>query len=67
MVATSMNAALDVSYGPFSLSSQFSHSNQKASFQASSTATGMQIKVPGTQLIGYYTEVVPKFPIQDTA
>ena len=66
MVATSMNAALDVSYGPFSLSSKFSNSNQKASFQASSTATGLKIKVPGTQLIGYYTEVVPKFPIQDT-
>ena len=62
VVSTSMNAALNVGYGPFSLSSDFSRSSQRASFQASSTATGLQIKVPGTQVIGYYTEIVPKFP-----
>ena len=28
------------------------------------TANGMAIKIPGTQLIGYYTEKVPKFPHQ---
>ena len=65
-VATSMSAGLNVGYGPFSLSTSFSSSNQKASFHASSTATGLQIKVPGTQVIGYYTEVVPKFPVEDT-
>ena len=65
-VATSMSAGLDVGYGPFSLSSSFASSNQKASFNARSTATGLQVKAPGAQVIGYYTEVVPQFPVQDT-
>ena len=66
MVASSMTAGLSVGYGPFSLSSSFSKSSQKSSFQASSTATGLQIKAPGAQVIGYYTEVVPQFPVQDS-
>lgn len=65
MVATSMSASLSASYGPFSLSTSFSKSSQKSSFQASSTATGLHVKVPGAQVIGYYTEVVPQFPVQD--
>lgn len=29
---------------------------------ASKTASGMKIKIPGAQIIGYYTETIPKFP-----
>ena len=31
---------------------------------AERTANGMTIKIPGTQLIGYYTQKVPKFPLE---
>ena len=27
------------------------------------TANGLKIKIPGAQLIGYYTRVLPKFPL----
>ena len=47
-----------------SYSSSFSARRQNsASFQAAATASGLKIKVPGVQLIGYYTQVVDKFPI----
>lgn len=42
-----------------SYSAQRSYS---ASFQASSTASGLKIAIPGVQVIGYYTQVVDKFP-----
>lgn len=29
---------------------------------ASKSASGMRIKIPGAQVIGYYTETLPKFP-----
>lgn len=64
-VATSMSTSVSVGYGPFSLSASYSRSNQKSSFEASSTATGLRIRVPGVQMIGYYTEVPPKFPNDD--
>jgi hypothetical protein len=64
-VATSLSTSLSVGYGPFSLSTSYSRSSQKSSFQASSTATGLRISVPGVQMIGYYTEVPPKFPVDD--
>ena len=27
------------------------------------TSTGMKIKIPGAQVIGYYTQKIPRFPI----
>ena len=27
------------------------------------TSTGMKIKIPGAQVIGYYTQKIPKFPL----
>lgn len=35
---------------------------QVSHVQTSKTASGMKIKIPGAQLIGYYTETLPKFP-----
>lgn len=37
-------------------------SKQVSHVQASKTASGLNIKIPGAQLIGYYTETLPKFP-----
>lgn len=45
-----------------SYSAQRSYS---ASFQASSTASGLKIAIPGVQVIGYYTQIVDKFPKVD--
>ena len=32
--------------------------------QVQRTANGMSIKIPGAQIIGYYTKIVPKFPLK---
>lgn len=61
-VRTSLNVGLSVSYGLFQLSTAVSHARQKSSFEATTTASGLRIRVPGVQMIGYYTEVIPKFP-----
>ena len=34
----------------------------KQSVTADRTANGMIINIPGAQIIGYYTEVLPRFP-----
>ena len=64
LVAASLDSGADINWGIFKLSARYAGSgfNQKASFEASKTATGMRIRVPGVQMIGYYTEVIPKFP-----
>ena len=54
----------------FATSSDYSSSQSvrrqfSASFQAAATTSGLKITVPGVQLIGYYTQVVNKFPIEN--
>ena len=61
-VRTSLSVGLSVSYGPFELSSGVTHAKQKSSFEATTTASGLRVRIPGVQLVGYYTEVIPKFP-----
>ena len=43
----------------------YSSSSSKKSSHVSvkQTASGMKIKIPGAQVIGYYTQVVPRFPV----
>ena len=65
LVATSLDVSLDISYGPLKLSARYARSSQKSSFEASKTETGLRIRVPGVQMIGYYTEVTPEFPKDD--
>lgn len=31
--------------------------------QVKRTSNGMSIKIPGAQMIGYYTQILPKFPL----
>ena len=59
-------------WGPFSFSGKSEYASQSqsrvrrsASFQASSSTTGLKIKIPGVQIIGYFTQVVNKFPISN--
>lgn len=61
-VRTSLNVGLSVSYGPFTLSTGVSRTKQKSAFEATTTASGLRVRIPGVQMIGYYTEVVQKFP-----
>lgn len=46
----------------FSWSSSVSKSKQKSHTAISKTADGMSIKIPGAQIIGYYTQKLPEFP-----
>lgn len=47
----------------FRASASVSKSNHWSQVTTHRTANGMTIKIPGTQLIGYYTQKVPQFPI----
>jgi hypothetical protein len=70
--SSSSSSSYSGGWGPFSFasssdySSSFSSSRRySASFQASATTSGLKIRIPGSQVIGYYTQVVPKFPIDN--
>lgn len=54
--------SLSGSYDMFSLSASVGIGKEKQSITADRTATGMIINIPGAQVIGYYTQVVPQFP-----
>ena len=62
--ALSESAAASVSghYGPFHASASFSYGHQRSSMQASTTADGLRITIPGAQIIGYYVTIPRKFP-----
>lgn len=46
----------------FSSSFSYSNSEHKSKSKIHRTANGMLIKIPGAQVIGYYTQKLPKFP-----
>ena len=46
----------------FSSSFSYSKSNYRSTSKVHRTANGMVIKIPGAQVIGYYTQKLPKFP-----
>ena len=46
----------------FSASSSVTRNNQFSQVTTSRNANGMTIKIPGAQLIGYYTQKMPRFP-----
>ena len=57
-------------WGPFGFSGRGDYSSAAdyrsssgSSFAASTTTSGMKIKIPGVQIIGYFNQVVKKFPI----
>lgn len=54
--------SLSGSYDMFSLSASVGIGKEKQSVTADRTANGMIINIPGAQVIGYYTQVVPQFP-----
>ena len=48
----------------FRASASVTKSNHWSQVTAHRTANGMRIKIPGTQLIGYYTQKLPRFPLK---
>ena len=51
-------------FGPWKASMSYGRhkSNYRRTFSAESTSNGLRITIPGAQIIGYYTQVMPKFP-----
>ena len=49
-------------------SANFAHTNAKSNTASKvhRTANGMKIVIPGAQVIGYYTQKLPKFPATST-
>ena len=58
----SAGGSLSGSYEMYSLSASVGFGKTKQSVTADRTANGMIITVPGAQVLGYYTEVLPRFP-----
>lgn len=59
---TSASGSMSGSYGPFSASGSFSYGHKSSSLKVSSNSDGLQINIPGAQIIGYYTSLLAKFP-----
>ena len=57
-----VGASFSASYDMFSMSAAVGIGKTKQSVNADRTANGMIINIPGAQVIGYYTEVLPTFP-----
>ncbi len=58
MVGVSFSASFQM----FTLSTAIGVNKMKQTVTADRTANGMIINIPGAQIIGYYTTVLPKFP-----
>ena len=63
-VRESNSRSAGYSYGPFCVSAAYSTSSRstQTSYRATTQANGISIGIPGVQMIGYYTEIVPVFP-----
>ena len=61
-VSTFTHTSAHASFFCFSASFSSSSSNYKSRSSVHRTANGMKIKMPGAQIIGYYTQILPKFP-----
>ncbi len=60
--STFSHTSAHASFLCFSASFSSSSSNYKSRSSVHRTANGMKIKMPGAQIIGYYTQILPKFP-----
>ncbi len=54
--------SLSASYDMFTLGASVGIGKTKQSVNADRTTNGMIISIPGAQVIGYYTNVLPRFP-----
>lgn len=65
--ASSSSYSLSGGFGFWKASISGGHSSVRSqrTFKAESTSDGLRITIPGAQIIGYYTQVMPKFPPED--
>ncbi len=61
-VRESYSASLSGGFAFWSASFAFNHGRSHSTSRMETTATGVRVSIPGAQVIGYYTQVVPKFP-----
>ncbi len=61
-VRESYGASLSGGFAFFSTSFSFNHGRSHSTTRMETTATGVRVSIPGAQVIGYYTQVVPRFP-----
>ena len=66
-VGSSITSSSSDSQQKFFVAYSMSSSSQSREFGGATTkvhktSTGMKIKIPGAQVIGYYTQKLPKFP-----
>ncbi len=61
-LTASVSASVKGGWGPISFGGSTESSASYSHSQASSTADGLSVQIPGAQIIGYYCDVVPKFP-----
>lgn len=66
MMQMMASATFSGSYDMFSASVSVGVGGKTQSVTADRTANGIIINIPGAQIIGYYTEVVPLFPASQT-
>lgn len=61
-VQLSTTGSFYAGFGPFVASSSFSYAHASSHLRVYSVSNGLHIDIPGAQIIGYYTSVLPKFP-----
>lgn len=57
------SAEVNVLFFKASVTAESSKSSSEARTRIHRTANGLKMKIPGAQVIGYYTRVLPKFPL----
>ena len=62
MVGASVTASVPVDAYVFGMSASVGVTHTKQTATADRTADGIILNIPGAQVIGYYTTVLPKFP-----
>ena len=61
-VEQSASGKLSGNYLCFSASASADYGRRDSNLQIESTVDGLKIKIPGAQLIGYYSTLLPCFP-----
>ena len=59
-----VSANFHASYKGFAMAGAVGVNHKKQSSTVDRTANGMIINIPGAQVIGYYTTVLPMFPLK---
>ena len=61
-IRESYSAGISGGFGPWRASFSYNYGRSHSTTRMEATATGLRVSIPGAQVIGYYTQIVPKFP-----